>query len=66
MNTARRYAASTPALPFANLPVYELRRKASRGKLGEYALEIWQLPSPPRLGSTRRSKSRRCMVLRCG
>jgi hypothetical protein len=36
-------------LLFANLPVYELRRKARRG--GEYALEIWQIPSPatPRL-----------------
>ena len=36
-------------LSFANLPVYELRRKAQRG--GEYTLEIWQLPSPatPRL-----------------
>jgi hypothetical protein len=33
----------------ANLPVYELRRKGRPG--GEYALEIWQLPSPstPRL-----------------
>lgn len=33
----------------ANLPVYELRRKGQGG--GEYALEIWQLPSPstPRL-----------------
>ncbi len=40
-----------PALPFANLPVYELRRKARRGASSEYALEIWQLPSPatPRL-----------------
>ena len=36
-------------LPFGNLPVYELRRKALAG--GGYALEIWQLPSPatPRL-----------------
>ncbi len=53
MTTATRRPPSEaqPALPFANLPVYELRRKARRGGSGEYALEIWQLPSPatPRL-----------------
>jgi len=40
-----------PALAFANLPLYELRRKTRPGGAGEYALEIWQLPSPatPRL-----------------
>ena len=50
MTTATRRPPSypQPVLAFANLPVYELRRKARR--VG-YALEIWQLPSPatPRL-----------------
>lgn len=47
----RRPFDAQPALPFANLPVYELRRKARPGGASEYALEIWQLPSPatPRL-----------------
>jgi hypothetical protein len=47
----RPTSGDQPALPFANLPLYELRRKARRGGSGDYALEIWQLPSPatPRL-----------------
>jgi hypothetical protein len=40
-----------PMLPFANLPVYELRRRCLKKGAGDYALEVWQLPSPatPRL-----------------
>lgn len=47
----RRPSDGQPALSFANLPLYELRRKVRRGGAGDYALEIWQLPSPatPRL-----------------
>jgi hypothetical protein len=50
--TARRRPFDTqPVIAFANLPIYELRRKAGPGGAGAYALEIWQLPSPatPRL-----------------
>jgi len=51
MTSAIRRAtwAGEQQLPFANLPVYELRRKFHKG--GGYLLEIWQLPSPatPRL-----------------
>src|SRR4051794_8042414 len=50
-STRRPPSDAQPALSFANLPVYELRRKPRPGGAGEYALEIWQLPSPatPRL-----------------
>ena len=51
MTAARRQRSEATPPPFANLPVYELRRRALRGP--DYALEVWQLPSPatPRLAS---------------
>ena len=53
MTTATREkpGGAGPMLPFANLPVYELRRRSLKGGAGDYTLEVWQLPSPatPRL-----------------